>query len=123
MHLKYNAENILTIGSITLRPGSNLNVSEEEFNKFRGVASIKSKLQSGVIQEIKPVLTSEQKAENKKEAASELLSDFSKDEAKKLVADCYDLEKLEEYEASEGRVTVLKAIRKQIDLINKEAGE
>jgi hypothetical protein len=123
MHLKYNAENILTIGSITLRPGSNLNISEEEFNKYRGVASIKSKLQSGVIQEIKPVLTSEQKAENKKEAASELLSDFSKDEAKKLVADCYDLEKLEEYEASEGRVTVLKAIRKQIDLINKEAGE
>ena len=123
MHLKYNAENILTIGSITLRPGSNLNVSEEEFNKFRNTPPIKRKLQSGVIQEIKPVLTSEQKAENKKEAASELLSDFSKDEAKKLVADCYDLEKLEEYEASEGRVTVLKAIRKQIDLINKEAGE
>ncbi len=123
MHLKYNAENILTIGSITLRPGSNLNISEEEFNKHKNSPPIKSKLQSGVIQEIKPVLTSEQKAENKKEAASELLSDFSKDEAKKLVADCYDLEKLEEYEASEGRVTVLKAIRKQIDLINKEAGE
>jgi hypothetical protein len=120
MNLKYNAENILTIGSITLRPGTNFDVNEAEFEKYKSTLVVKSKLQSGIIQVIQPVLT-ENKEENGTDSnAASGLSEFSAQEAKQLILDCNDLEKLEYFEEAEGRPSVLKAIRKKISEIKDE---
>jgi hypothetical protein len=121
MIVKYNGQNILTIGKIKLISGNNLGIDENEWKSITdNHPIIQNKIENGIIQVIPSVLDEKAIEENISEGATAPLSEFSVKEAVKIIKDCYNLSELKKWVETESRKRVKKAIEEQVESIENQ---
>jgi hypothetical protein len=137
MIVKHNGKNLLSIANpegknIVLMPGNNVGIDPvlwESLTKDNKV--LQAKIENRIIEvrhskvetakpEEKKVVQKEVKEEIEK-GASKDLAEFNAKEAAKIVAETYDVSILEEWSYEESRVSVKKAIDKQLKAIEETA--
>ncbi|PHJ59591.1 hypothetical protein VF14_08955 [Nostoc linckia z18] len=98
--------------SLTLRPGSNLNISDDIVEQLRSHPDFPQYERWGAIEIISPKTEINPNAPQPSE-----LSTMNVEEAEKVIENCADVAKLEAWLASESRVTVRRAINRRIAAI------
>lgn len=95
--------------SLMLRPGSNLNFSDQQVAKLRSHPDFSKYEQWGAIEIVEP------KAEvDLEEKPKSLLSTMNVDNAIKTIEGCHDVGQLESWLVNEARVTIRRAINTRI---------
>lgn len=98
--------------TLTLKPGSNLDISDEAVEKLRSHPDFAQYERWGAIEIISP------KAEiNPSLKQPSELGNMSADEAVALIEECHDLAKLSAWLQHETRITVRRAIQRRITAI------
>ncbi|MCC5636317.1 hypothetical protein LC593_10695 [Nostoc sp. CHAB 5844] len=98
--------------TLTLKPGSNLNVSDEAVEGLRSHPDFPQYERWGAIEIISP------KTEiNPNTPQPSELSTMNVDEAEKVIEGCPDIAKLESWLTPESRITVRRAINRRITAI------
>lgn len=135
MIVKYNGKNVLSIPSngtpIVLKPGVNAKVDSEAWEAaVKNNAVIQAKIDESQIVLV-PSKIETTKGEEKKKAEAEVqkeiedgaaksLAEFNSKESVKIVQETFDVAVLEEWEIEEGRIAVVKAIKKQLKEIEAQ---
>jgi hypothetical protein len=104
----------LCFDTLTLKPGSNLNISDEAVERLRSHPDFPQYERWGAIEIIAPKSEINPNAPQPSE-----LSTMNVDEAEKAIEGCHDIAKLEGWLINESRVTIRRAINRRIGAIRE----
>jgi hypothetical protein len=100
---------LICFDSLTLKPGSNLNISDTEVEKLRSHPDFPQYEQWDAIEIIEPQAQINPNAPQPSEIAS-----MNVDQAQRVIEACVDITKLESWLVNESRVTIRRAINRRI---------
>jgi hypothetical protein len=100
---------LLCFDSLTLKPGSNLNISDADVERLRSHPDFPQYEQWGAIEIIEPQTEINPHAPQPSEIAT-----MNVDQAQRVIESCGDIAKLEGWLINESRVTIRRAINRRI---------